>query len=415
VTTEREVSLTELSAVAPSDRPAVEPIEFGGLRRRAVTQLRLQAEDIAGRWESQVRVMMPDDTDGAVEASSGRRARALVLIRSLATALAADGMAADDAVGLGFEFGAAAFASGAALHHMLRALDLLDAMCLFALEETLGSAEDGRAVATDGIRLCRRLQQASSLSSLAASRGYMQAANDATREQYRRLRHDMRNPLGTIQGALSLMEDETVPEEVRRSPRFRAIIQRNARALDELIVVRLGDDEASSLTWSPQRLSPRAVACAVRRDLRAEADARGATVLIASTLVHHRFDAAGVELLLHEILLVLLQHARSQDVVTIAFGDRTNGRASIEVKYRPARAPLLAPEPFRAIRVIAGRLGMSLEQTDEHLVLAFPVGREEHEGPPGVASTPSAVVDGRQASDDVEGARQNEDWQSHPL
>jgi len=40
------------------------------------------------------------------------------------------------------------------------------------------------------------------------------------------------------------MADETVPEEARRSPRFRAMIERNTSTLDQMIVARLGDAEA---------------------------------------------------------------------------------------------------------------------------------------------------------------------------
>jgi len=64
------------------------------------------------------------------------------------------------------------------------------------------------------------------------------------------LRHDLRNPIGTIRSALSLMADEAVPEEARRSPRFRAMIERNTVSLDQMIVARLSDAEARLLSSS---------------------------------------------------------------------------------------------------------------------------------------------------------------------
>jgi hypothetical protein len=64
------------------------------------------------------------------------------------------------------------------------------------------------------------------------------------------LRHDLRNPIGTIRSALSLMADETVPEEARRSPRFSAMIERNTTSLDQMIVARLSDAEARLLSSS---------------------------------------------------------------------------------------------------------------------------------------------------------------------
>ena len=409
VTTEREVPQSISTPATALERHVAESPAFADLRIRAATALRHRADEIASRWESQARGVMLEATATTRQTTpEEHRVDAADLIRSLATALAADGTTADDAVALGLAFGMATFASGVMLHHMLRALDLLVAMCLYAVEDAVVQEGQHGHVA-DGIRLCRRLQRASSLSTLAAARGYTQAVNDVTRERFRKLRHDMRNPLGTIQSALSLMEDESVPEEARQSPRFRAMIQRNARTLDEMIVARLSDAEARSPIGAYQRISPRAVACAVRRDLRAEADARGAALVVTSKSVHYRLDAAGVELLLHDILLLALHQASEGEVLTIDFGECAEARASIEVTCAPPRIPILAVGAAGRLTTLATGLGMWFEADANRITFSFPIVPEESAGASdqGAASR-SARLDGGKTGDDVGGKRQRQ-------
>src|SRR5258705_3029085 len=147
-------------------------------------------------------------------------------------------------------------------------------MMLYAIETSLTERSDANAAA--GIRLSRRLQRATSLLSLAATKGYTQAMGDVMRDRFRHLRHDLRNPLGTIKSVLAMMDDETMPAEARAHPRFRAMAKRNARSLGELIADRLRDEEALVPALVQQMASLRTIACGVRRDLRAEAEARTA-------------------------------------------------------------------------------------------------------------------------------------------
>ena len=417
MTTEREVSLT-LAAIPPvSDWQTGDSVHFVALRLRAAGSLRERAEEIALRWEAQAHgVPTERRIPPSNEVRDDRRSVATAMIQSLASALAADGTTADDAIGLGLAFGTASFASGMMLHHMLRELDLLEAMCLFALEDGIVAEEDRPVALADGIRLCRRMQRASSLSRLAAARGYAQAASDATRQQFRRLRHDMRNPLGTIQSALSLMEDQSVPEEARRSPRFRAMIQRNARALDDLIVERFSDAEARSSIGAYQRISPRAIACTVRRDLRAESALRGVAIVVSSRDVHHRLDAAGIELLLHDILLSVLLRAQDPDVLTIDFSEQGSTRASIEIACPQPRASLLAPESLHRLSLLATGLGMWLEGADDRIILSFPIiPGEPAEAPPSDELMRSALVDEGKPGEDLGGERKREHWQPGAL
>jgi K+-sensing histidine kinase KdpD len=74
--------------------------------------------------------------------------------------------------------------------------------------------------------------------------GYAQATEDELRKRYRAIRHDLRNPLGTIKSAVALLTDESAPVEMRESRRVRALVVRNTSSLDQMIAEALGDAAA---------------------------------------------------------------------------------------------------------------------------------------------------------------------------
>lgn len=200
------------------------------------------------------------------------------LVRDLAAVLARDsagygvGNGASDggspgATAHGLTLGARAFAAGAVLHHLLGAVDQLAVICLDVVEEAV-SGDQRRVEPADAVRLCRGLLGAADTLRLATTRGFIEAADHALQERFRRLRHDLRNPIGTIRSAVSLMADETVPEEARRSPRFYAMIERNTTALDQLISARLGDAEARLLPAAGPGASEPSAASLVSGELR---------------------------------------------------------------------------------------------------------------------------------------------------
>ena len=238
VTADFEATPPSLPALLPSERPGRESPAFAAVRGRVATALLAEASRIATRWEAQSRtVALREPTE---KRHGAQTTTATALVASLATALASDGATSDDLVALGLAVGADAFALGGSMHHALKGLDLLLAMTLYAMETAVTG--EFEASAADGVKLSRRLQQSSSLLTLAASKGYTQAMTDAMRDRFRHLRHDLRNPLGTIKSVLSMMDDETMPAEARTDPRFRAMAKRNARSLGDLIADRLSEN-----------------------------------------------------------------------------------------------------------------------------------------------------------------------------
>lgn len=401
------------SAQVP-DRGAPATPAFTVLRTRVATMLRAQALRIADRWETQSRTValrQPRTDDQHSQASP-----AVALVRSFAAALAADGAPSEDLVALGVAFGLEAFETGASLHHALKGLDLLLAMVLYAVETDVG--EEGEGGVADGIRLSRRLQQTASLLTLAAAKGYTEAMSDSMRDRFRHLRHDLRNPLGTIKSVLAMMDDETMPAEERTHPRFRAMAKRNARTLGDLIAERLSDTEALVPALMQQSVSLRAIACGVRRDLRAHAEARAVTVVVGNTRTHVLVDAVGLELLFHELLLAALQEAVAGEELHVEFGEIRDGRATMSLRAVPARHPVSDAGALERLGALARQLHGALDVDAQTIDLRVPVRLVEGEQPSPLADRRGAAgpTSGQgKTGHDVRGAGEREHGQSSAL
>jgi K+-sensing histidine kinase KdpD len=108
----------------------------------------------------------------------------------------------------------------------------------------------------EGLAVARRLASAISQLRLAAATRYTQAVEDELRERYRTIRHDLRNPLGTIKTAVTLLTDERVPVEIRESQQVRAMVVRNASSLEQMIGDALGDAAARLRAFDPSVETP---------------------------------------------------------------------------------------------------------------------------------------------------------------
>jgi signal transduction histidine kinase len=416
VTSDIDSSTSIRAPEHPPEHPPADSDRFAALRRSVAHALRSQAGEIAGRWERQSRdVALRESSD---DGEAGYATVAVGLLEVLAASLDSDGAIAEDAVSLGLAYGAEAFERGASLHHTLKGLNLLSAMALYAVECAVAGETAERGSFADGVRLCRRLQGASSFLTLAATKGYTQAVSDGLRDRFRHLRHDLRNPLGTIKSVLALMDDETLPADARSNPRFRVMAERNARSLDELIVARLSDAAALLPALSHQFVSLRTVACGVRRDLRSEAEGRGVTIGISATVVRARVDAVSLELLLRGLLLAALHEAAEGDELIVDFGEPLADRAILILTREPARAPVVERHPLERLTALAARMGAKLE-TGDRIVVSVPVRRADAGEGVGAAPardaavtpTPVKLADGNERYD-LGGARQRDHGQA---
>jgi K+-sensing histidine kinase KdpD len=215
-----------------------------------------QSTELGQRWAERAELAVADSGEPSSDGDmTEARDGADRLIRTLLAAAADGGYRHKSLVQTGMTVGAAAHRRNTSLHLMLKEVDLLGALVLQAAE---GVATEYSASATghEGLAVARRITDATSQLRLAAATGYTQAMEDELRERYRAIRHNLRNPLGTIKTAVALLTDESVPAETRVSPRVRAMVVRNTRSLDQIIGEALGDAAARLHAFDTSRDAP---------------------------------------------------------------------------------------------------------------------------------------------------------------
>ena len=302
------------------------------LAEQVATSLRGEAAELTARWKSQARSHAPRVSDpGATPPTELKEGEAQTIVDAIADAVANGASWQTDLMRRSWDMGSVAHHAGVTLHYMLKEVDLLMAMVLYAAERALDGAEGSSAV--EGMQVARRLHEAGSLLRLTAAKGFTHSYLKALRDRYQTLRHDLRNPLGTIKSAISMMDDLTVPLELRTDPRFRVMVTRNATSLEGLISGGLGDDAAHELAFSRQRISLRDIALAVRRDLRERSIATTCTIDVADRLPMISADPMGFELMLKTVLVSLLGHLPAGSSIRIEEAEIKDRSVIIRVSH----------------------------------------------------------------------------------
>jgi hypothetical protein len=205
-----------------------------------------QSTELAAEWRERAQlaaVCTRKETDHNAASSLDGGDGASHLVQALLASSAHNVPAPEPLAGIGLAIGNEAHRHTLPLHLMLRDLDLLSTLLLRAAE-SVAAGHEIHGTARDGLIVGRRITDVISRLRLTAIIGYTQAISDELRERYRAIRHDLRNPLGTIKSAVALLTDETMPSEMRENRRVQALVVRNTRSLDQLIGEVLGDAAA---------------------------------------------------------------------------------------------------------------------------------------------------------------------------
>ena len=335
-----------------------------------------QAGDLGRSWARRgaVAVGVPGLDDQGQAADQGPDvAPAAGIVRTLAAAAAEGRQWHEKAMRTGWAAGADAVHRGNSLNQLLKELDAGVTLVLGAADAATRQFE-GHASATDGLALARRISDAASLLRLAAAGGYTRGMVDDLRKRYRTIRHDLRNPLGTITTAVALMDDESVPEATRQHPRVRAMVARNARSIEAMIATTLGDPAAQLPAIAMQTTSIRALACAVKGDLSATID--GIEVVVGSDLPTFPFDSAGLELLLKAVVIAIARASRTAGGVVIDLAELTPRQATLAVHAAVDGALRGEDIDISFARELAGRLGGRVGvHPNGHVLIDIPVVR----------------------------------------
>jgi signal transduction histidine kinase len=322
------------------------------LAEHVAAALRADAAELTGRWKAQARSHAPRLSGSAESSDSQPEAdTAHAIVDAMANALGNNASWQTDLMRRSWDLGSIAHHAGVTLHYMLKEVDLLVAMVLYAAERGLEGLEGSPA---EGMQMARRLHEAGSLLRLTAAQGFTHSYLDALRDRYQTLRHDLRNPLGTIKSAISMMDDLTVPAELRTDPRFRVMVTRNATSLDALIGAGLSDDAAHELAFSRQRISLRDIAVAVRRDLRQRSADVTCAIEISEGLPMISADPMGFEMSLKAVLVNLLGQLPPRSTVRIE---------EAGIKDRSAVVSVISVRPD-GVEDTAGALALAAELSE---------------------------------------------------
>lgn len=292
------------------------------------------------------------------------------IIRTLAAAACEGSRWHEQAMHDGWDSGSAALRRGASLNQLLKELDG-GVMLVLRAVDTATRGYPGPTTAADGLAVARRISDAASLLRLAAAGGYTRGMVDELRSRYRTIRHDLRNPLGTITTAVALMDDESVPEATRQNPKVRAMVARNARSMEAMIASTLGDPAAQLPALVLQATSIRELACAVRGDLTAAVD--GIDVVVGDDLPTFPFDSAGLELLLKAVVIAVARAAGSGAGIVIDLAELTPRTVTVAIHPRAAHGGSREIDLAFA-QQLAGRLDGRISVQDGHRVhISIPV------------------------------------------
>lgn len=278
---------------------------------------------------------------GAVAAADERRV-ATALLRWVATR-GLDG----DALVQGWELGV----------HSQRGTDgvggLLDR--LSAAEQEAWRAVETRAPlsalpAEHALALHSRVRAAARILTRTALKGFIVGREQSHRRWLRDLRHDLRNPIGAIKNALSLLEETgggAQPVE-----RLCGIASRNATALEGLVRSRAADEaDRGAVEWAG-RAPVSMVVDRVIGDIVATAPEAAARLATTRRLPSTAVDALALEVALHAIARHLLASCGG---LTIADGSDDGTVAPERVLLRVAPATLPADQATSPSVTGAGR------------------------------------------------------------
>jgi len=196
-------------------------------------------------------------------------------------------------------------------------------------------------------------------------KGSVEEYLEEARARYRSLRHDIRNPLGTIKTAVSLMEDETIPADMRANPRFRAMVKRNATSIDAMIGRRLADNVTREEAFAWHVVSIADVVRTVRRDLREDATEAHCDIIAHDGLPTIRTDALGAELLLRTVVGALLRDAAPHSDLTVELARTEESSVVLLVRHKSSGVRMAESEAGLALAErLARKMGARVWRED---------------------------------------------------
>lgn len=268
----------------------------------------------------------------------------------------------DDAVMLGgWQMGATAFAEHASLQELVARLAALQhrALALDLERAGAGDAIERRAALAAASRVC----DAAALLQGAAVQAFSLAALRALEGRAREVRHEMKNPIGTIRNALTMLtEDSAAPAGGDRSGDSRqlhAIALRGTTLLETLVRDRLGGANAAEALLGGAVPADDVVG-RVLRALAARASASGVQLSAGKTApaASVRPGHPGLELVLRSLVVAAARSAVAGESVRVDIDAVPGARIRFVVRADQLSRPV--PDLSDAARELAALAGIAL-------------------------------------------------------
>lgn len=205
----------------------------------------------------------------------------------------------------------------ASVHQLLREYDILGGVL-----ETFVAQETERLQLTPSALECiavvGRLNRAMQILQQATVDTFVAEYTETIDQQTKRLAsfnrtvgHELRNPLGTMQLALALLEKAVKSPGVVDTARWHGVMQRN---IDHMVSILRSLESLTRATGTPdtpsrQRIALEAIAGEVARQLADMAEARGVEIVVADGLPTLQLDPARLELVLMNLVSNAVKYA----------------------------------------------------------------------------------------------------------
>ena len=230
----------------------------------------------------------------------------------------AEEIAADvPVVAKAMELGELRYSQGFDAYQILKEYELLGGV-LFTFLGSVVDEIEMPCTRAELLRCAQRVFHAVAIIQQVTTMTFLRKSGDQVREREGRLRafnrtvsHELKNRLGAIQGAHSLLKEPWV--EPAQRERLMTMIGDNTRGTQEVLEDLLELSRLDGSTRQQQRnvILPKAAAEAVR-ELRAHAQARGVSVRLAAELPRVEVNAAAVELCLTNYISNAIKYSDPQ-------------------------------------------------------------------------------------------------------
>jgi len=309
-------------------------------------RLRSEHAELAGRWLSRLTAIVPVDVED-VFPTDHLLDHIPELIGEIGSYLADPArleIAANATViSKARELGLLRYGQHASAHQIMREYRLFEGVLSTFIKEELERLQLA-VPPMDVVDVLAGVHQAVSVLQQSTLDAFIDKYSDAVNTQTRRLEafnrmvsHELRQPLGTLQFALRLLQAQDPAESEQHRRRLIELLDRNVQRSLELTsqLTRLSGLSATGDNLQVQHVDLETVAQESSRQLRDMADARGVTIRISEALPEATLDVAAAELVLVNLISNAIKYSdprKADRFVEIGPGAPSETEWTIEVR-----------------------------------------------------------------------------------